>query len=76
MINEPLDQDYRELVWQQLLGECGSADPSLLLPNRTSPSFIERKNVLIDAEIERRRISMIQRANHGRMARGKPLVEP
>jgi hypothetical protein len=40
------------------------------------PALQARLNVLIDAEIERRRIGMIQRENHGRMRRGEPLIEP
>jgi hypothetical protein len=79
--NDPSNLEYRLLVWKQLRWEFGSL---ISLPWKedaedeieTDPRYVKRRDVLIDAEIERRRIAMIHRENHGRMARGEPLIDP
>jgi hypothetical protein len=53
-----------------------------MLPHRkrsddsANPNFEAQKRAVVDAEIERRRISMIQRDNMRRAYRGEPLVKP
>jgi hypothetical protein len=73
MDNDPHDPDYRELVWQALRWEFASLG---ILPHSDYHAFDAWKERAIDAEIERRRRAMIQRANVGRLARGEPLIDP
>jgi hypothetical protein len=71
-MNDPNDPDYRELIWQ----EFQAWHPHLMPSTKYLDDHPEWWDVVIDAEIERRRIGMIQRENHGRMYRGEPLIEP
>jgi hypothetical protein len=84
MISDPNDADYRETVWQDLLREVAFAsDPfraihAMGLPDREKlrDRYDGQKEKLIDAEIERRRIRMVQRENVNRAVRGLPLIDP
>jgi hypothetical protein len=83
---------WQDLIGEVLKGELPLAGlmlpipsdvpmESLLAPEQDapeilSPEFRARKEKLISAEIERRRIGMIQRENRGRALRGEPLIEP
>ena len=71
MTDQPSDQDYRELVWQQFQFHHYE-----MVPSREWEGFGAWKEQAIDAEIERRRIGKIQRDNIGRMRRGEPMIEP
>jgi hypothetical protein len=59
MENDPNDPEYRKLVWNELRFQF---DPDLLPRLKRSdgnpnPKFEEQKKMVVDAEIERRRIS-------------------
>jgi hypothetical protein len=77
--NDPRDPDYRKRVWQGLQIQV---DPELLPhPPRDADQqawnrFEAQKEAAISAEIERRRIGEIQRANIHRLRVGEPLVDP
>jgi hypothetical protein len=76
----------RDALWKEILAEAALAGPaavmSLMLPDPNHPDeamrrrYAARREVLINAELERRRIGRIQRGNLGRMMRREPLVEP
>jgi hypothetical protein len=77
--NDPNDPDYRKLIWQELQ----MWTPPELLPHPPRDAdqqawdrFVARKEEGISAEIERRRIRMIQRANIHRMRVGEPVIDP
>ena len=70
-LNDPNDEDYRQLVWQEIQWHHPEA-----IPHKDFHDFDGWKRRAVDAEIERRRIGMIQRENPGRMRRGEPLIDP
>jgi hypothetical protein len=81
MINNPDDQGYREIVWRELINGLTLDEQSFVslgFPDRVKfpDRYTARKEQLINAELERRRIFMVQRENRNRAVRGEPMIDP